>query len=108
MEYMPVFKERIPYSANFRIAGSTFTFSFYYNIEGDFFTVDLEHNGEVLARGEKITYLRPLFLTYLTDEFPLRPIIPYDLSKKAERVGWNELENEVFLFVLGGVDDVEA
>jgi len=98
---LPIDKNSIPYSANYRIKGETFTFTYNYNIEGDFFTVDLEQNGTILAQGEKIVYGRPLFMAYLTEDFPLRPIIPLDFSGKSERVGWDGLQEDVFLYVGG-------
>ena len=108
MQYMPVYKKIIPYKADFRLEGTTFTFSFFYNSSGDYFTVDLEQNGEVLAVGEKVVYGSPLFITYLDDRFPLRAIVPFDLSEECERVGWRELEEDVFLYVLEAGDFVEA
>jgi len=99
MEYIRVDKDSIPYSVDIRIAGTTYTFTFNYNSEGDFFTVDLAKNGDVLAIGEKVVYGSPLFLSYLTEQFPMRPIIPIDFSQSKDRVGWRELGEDVFLVV---------
>ena len=99
MDYIRVEKNAIPYHADIRIEGTTYTFTFNYNSEGDFFTVDLERSGQVLARGEKVVYGSPLFLSYLTEDFPVRPIIPVDFSGTEERVGWRELGENVFLAV---------
>ena len=101
MQTLPVFKNDIPYSADIRIEGTTFTFTFNYNSDGDFFTVDLSKNGEVLAIGEKAVYGSPLFAPYLDDRFPMLPIIPLDASGQSDRVGWQELGSEVFLYLVG-------
>ena len=99
MEYIPIMKESIPYSTDIRITGTTYTFTFNYNSEGDFFTVDLSRNGDVLVEGEKIVYGNPLFLTYFDEKFPQRPIIPLDRSLSKDKVGWRELGEDVFLFM---------
>jgi len=100
MKHIPVFKESLPYHADFRIAGTTYTFTFNYNSEGDFFTIDLERNGDVLVQGEKIVYGRALFLSVLDERFPDYPIVPIDFSMQVDRVGWRELGNDVYLVVL--------
>jgi len=100
MRYMPVFKDSIPYSADFRIKDTSYTFTFNYNAEGDFFTVDLKKGDEVLVVGEKITYGKALFSSFLDERFPVWPIIPFDMADNVTRAGWRELENDVFLFVI--------
>ncbi len=104
MNIMPVNKNEMPYSADIRIQGTTYTFTFNYNAEGDFFTVDLTRNGEILVLGEKVVYGSPLFASYLDERFPLSPVIPVDLSAQSERVGWQELNESVFLFTLSAVE----
>ena len=99
MDYIRVEKNAIPYHADIRIEGTTYTFTFNYNSEGDFFTVDLEQNGEILARGEKVVYGSPLFLSVVDGRFPKRPIVPFDPAGEKDRVGWKELGEDVFLFV---------
>src|SRR5690554_4798210 len=98
MMHLPIEKEAIPYSADIRIAGITYTFTFQYNSEGDFFTVDLARNADILALGEKIIYGKALFSSYLDARFPILPIIPLDMSMQAERVGWQELGTSVQLY----------
>lgn len=95
-------KNDIPYSTDIRVAGETFIFTFNYNAEGDFFTVDLTKNGEVLALGEKIVYGRALFISYADERFPKAAIVPIDLALNRDWVGWAELENDVFLYVVEG------
>lgn len=107
MLHLPVEKEAIPYSVDIRVAGMTYTFTFNYNAEGDFFTVDLVQNEEILVLGEKIVYGRALFTSYLDERFPPAAIIPVDLSMQADQVGWNELGESVFLYVITA-DEMEA
>ena len=99
MNILLVSKQDVPYSVDIRIAGTTFTFTFNYNSQGDFFTVGLERNGDVLVYGEKIVYGKPLFMSSFDERFPQRPVIPLDRAMSKEYVGWRELENDVFLFV---------
>ena len=98
--YIPIEKEMIPYSFDMRIAGETFTFTVNYNLEYDFFTVDLSRGEEVLAYGEVLTYGRALFSGYADERFPKLPIIPVDLSMQENRVGWENLERTVYLFII--------
>jgi len=100
MRFLPVFKNDIPYSCDIRIAGTTFNFTFNYNSQGDFFTVDLEKGDEVLAVGEKVVYGRAMFSSFLDARFPAWPIIPFDMAASVDRVGWRELGSDVFLFVI--------
>jgi len=97
---LPIFKNSIPYEAQYRLEGSTFTFKFNYNMVGDFFTVDLIKRGEVLVAGEKIVYGKALFTSYPADDrLPFPAIIPVDLSLHASRAGWNELMESVYLYM---------
>lgn len=98
--YIPIEKEMIPYSFDIRVAGETFTFTINYNLDNDFFTVDLMRDTEVLAYGEVLTYGRALFSSYADERFPRMPIIPYDLSMQEERVGWENFMEKVFLFII--------
>lgn len=105
MQYLPIAKRAIPYSVDIKIEGITFEFTFNYNSDGDFFTVDLARNGEQLVNGEKIVYGRPLFMTYFTEQFPLKMILPMDGSLEESRVGWEELQETVYLYMPGVAED---
>lgn len=93
-------KQAIPYTADIRLAGETFTFTFNYNAEGDFFSIDLAKDDEVLCRGEKITYSRALFQAVATEAFPKTVIVPLDRAGESKRVGWQDLGENVFLYVM--------
>lgn len=99
LDYIPVDKNAIPYHADIRIKGTTYTFGFNYNSQGDFFTVDLWKNGTELAKGEKISYGRTLWHQYADDRFPMCGVIPFDPAGEADRVGWDELGESVLLYI---------
>ena len=107
MLFLPVFKENIPYQVNYRLEGSTFTFRFYYNQMADYFTVDLLQHGEALVLGEKIVYGKSLFSSYPADDrLPFPAIIPVDLSSQTSWAGWQEMMENVFLY-MPTPDDLE-
>ena len=64
MEYIDIEKNSIPYTFEIVLAGETFQFTVNYNSFGDFFTVDLYKNNELVRMGEKIVYGLPLFENY--------------------------------------------
>lgn len=100
MEYIDIEKEQIPYRFDIELVGVVFTFEVHYNADFDYFTVDLEKNGEVLATGEKLIYGLPLFIDIMDNRFPKVPIVPYDESEKSTAVTWATLGESVFLFVI--------
>lgn len=105
MEYIDIEKEQIPYRFDISIADEDFTFEVHYNAEYDFFTVDLERDGDVLAVGEKLVYGIPLFYDVMDNRFPKLPIVPYDESELSTAVTWETLGTSVFLYVIEGEDD---
>ncbi|MNS83057.1 hypothetical protein D3C72_1168290 [compost metagenome] len=100
MEYIEIEKELIPYRFDISIADEMFTFEVQYNADYDFFTLDLEKNGEVLAVGEKLVYGLPLFYDVIDNRFPAIPIVPYDESDRTQVVTWETLSESVFLFLI--------
>lgn len=105
MEYIDIEKEQIPYRFDISLAEENFTFEVHYNAEYDFFTVDLERDGEALAVGEKLVYGMPLFYDIMDNRFPKLPIVPFDESDKSKAVTWETLGKSVFLYVIEGEDD---
>lgn len=99
--YIPIDKDAIPYRFEMQLAGETWGFEIRYNAEHDFFTVDLYRGEELVIAGEKIIYGRPLFEAYPATDKPKVAIIPTDLSGNAQRVGWDELGESVFLYLEG-------
>ena len=104
---IPIDKERVPYQFEIELDGEIFTFEVHYNGEYDFFTVDLHKNGEPVVYGEKIVYGQPLFGKITDSRLPTTQIIPLDPSGQAQRVGYKELGETVFLYI-GGVEDADA
>jgi hypothetical protein len=104
MKYIHIDKEALPYACEMQLAQQTWQFEVRYNTEYDFFTVDLYQDNQMVVAGEKIVYGRPLFEMLATNK-PGVSIVPLDVSGNAERVGWNELNESVFLYLLGDEDD---
>ncbi|MBW7452436.1 phage baseplate plug protein [Paenibacillus sepulcri] len=100
MEYIDIEKDLIPYRFDITLADELFTFEVNYNADYDFFTVDLEKDGEVLAVGEKLVYGVPLFTDVWDNRFPGVPIMPYDESEISTAVTWDTLSVSVFLFIV--------
>lgn len=77
VSYLDIDVDKIPYSFSVKLTDKTYTFSFKYNEEGRFFTVDLyDSEGEPLAFGEPIRYGRALFNVVEDERFPIPVIIP--------------------------------
>src|SRR5574339_810841 len=100
MIYMEIDKTAIPYQFDMDIAEEEFTFAIDYNKRFDFFTMDLYKGEELIVKGEKLIYGRALFGAYPDEsKIPQYPIIPFDEADQEKRVGWDQLENSVFLFI---------
>jgi len=104
LQYVPLDKHRVPYSADIRIQGESFKFTFHYNKVGDFFTIDLQRDGNYLAQGEMVVYNRPLFYSYANHLFPVMAIVPFGVSGQHTRVGWEEMGNDVYLYLMNPRD----
>jgi len=99
VEYIEIDVEEIPFRCEIDLAGEIFTLEFHYNHDFDFFTVDIERDGNVLVYGEKLVIGRALFSSLTDSRLPKMQLIPKDLSGQASRVGWDELGTTVFLMV---------
>ena len=100
MIYMEIDKTAIPYEFEMDIAGEDFTFAIDYNQRFDFFTMDLYKGDTLIIKGEKLIYGRGLFGAYPDETMiPQHPIVPFDEAGKETRVGWDQLEETVFLFI---------
>lgn len=107
MEYIEIEKDLIPYRFEISLSDAVFTFEVHYNSEYDFFTVDLERDGEVLVTGNKLVYGVPLFTSCVDDRLPKEEIIPYDEAGIHQEVTWVTLGETVFLYVFEGAPDGE-
>lgn len=99
-EYIEIEKLLIPYRFEIELGAELFEMEIHYNQIGDYFTVDLYKDGEALVCGEKIVYGEPLFSEIYDHRFPAPTIIPIDESGKEIRVGWDNLNETVFLVVM--------
>ena len=100
MFYLDIEKEAIPYTFETVLDNETFQFTVNYNSYGDFFTVDIYKNSVPLRFGEKIVYGQPLFINHMYIGAPRLFILPYDTTRKAERAGYENLSEDVFLYVI--------
>lgn len=99
-EYIEIEKENIPYRFEIELGAEVFEFEIRYNDIGDYFTIDLYKDGEVLVYGEKIVYGVPLFSDYYNKSFPAPTIIPSDESGNESQVTFDNLNVTVFLRVV--------
>ena len=100
MKYIDIEKSKIPYSFEVVLANETFQFEVFYNGEGDFFTVNLYKNHELVVLGEKIVYGVDLFedLKHLAEAKVT--IRPFDTTGLASRITYENMNEDVFLYVL--------
>ena len=99
-EYINIEKSLIPYRFEIELGAELFKMEIQYNYYGDYFTIDLFKDEEVLVYGEKIVYGEPLFSEVYDERFPGPTIVPYDESGKENRVGYENLNVTVFLAVM--------
>ena len=98
MEYIDIEKDLVPYRFEVDLDDELFTLEINYNPDYDFFTVDLEKDGEVLVVGEKIVYGTPLFADVWDGRYPVQTILPWDESGLSSAVTWETLGVTCFLF----------
>jgi hypothetical protein len=96
---IPIDKDDIPYRFDISLAGEIFTFEAHYNARFDYYSLDVEKDGDVLVNGEKVVYGRPLFSGLNDARLPKVEIIPYDVAGIETRAGYDQLGVTVFLFV---------
>lgn len=101
IDYIPIDKTLIPYEFDITLEKETYTLGVNYNKEYDFFTIDLSKNSKVIVLGEKLVYAKPLFLSAMYKDIPKFSIIPYDLSQDTERITYENLNQSVFLYLVG-------
>ena len=111
VEYIDIDPTQVPYQFDIQLAGITYTFDIKYNNVGEFFTADLYRQKIPVAYGEKIVYGKPMFSpktqivnnkTVIVPQYASYPkliILPYDTSKKENKVTYDNLGSTVFLYV---------
>jgi len=114
LKYIDIDKSSVPYEFDIQIAGTTYKFNINYNMQHDFFTVDLylKSTGAALVFGEKVVYGRLLFGAYVdfinnrfsivtrTPNHPKAMIFARDLSDNEKRVTFDNMGNSVLLYVV--------
>lgn len=100
VKYLEIDKEAIPYLFELQVKEITYEIQVNYNTVGEFFTLDLYKNKELLVAGEKLVYGKPLFDTSQHKEIPKETIIPYDINEEVDKVTYENLNNEVMLYIL--------
>lgn len=100
MFYLDIEKEAIPYTFETVLRDETFQFTVNYNSYGDFFTVDIYKNSVPLRFGEKIVYGQPLFINHRYIGAPRLFIMPYDTTENAKRISYENMSEDVFLYVI--------
>jgi len=106
MQIILIDKQAIPYKTTIRLAGVSYDLTFYYNLQADQFTVDLARGDDVLVVGEPLVYGSPLFSAFYDERFPGVALVPLDPSGQAQRVGWADLSETVFLYVIEPAEGV--
>ncbi|TKI65556.1 hypothetical protein FC756_16020 [Lysinibacillus mangiferihumi] len=96
-EYIEIEKALIPYRFEVELGAELFIIEIRYNNLHDYFTLDLQKDGEILVQGEKLVYAMPLFNEVFDNRFPAPTIIPIDPSSKETRVTFANLNKTVFL-----------
>lgn len=90
----------IPYNFDIVLAGENFNLEFFYNAVGDFYTVTLRKEDEVLVYNEPIIYGVELFKNvYIADKFPRLAIIPMDESGEKRVANKATFNSTVFLTI---------
>lgn len=100
MFFLDIEKEAIPYTFETVLRNETYQFTVNYNSYGDFFTVDIYKNSVPLRFGEKIVYGQPLFINHRYIGAPRLFIMPYDTTGKAECISYENMSEDVFLYVI--------
>ncbi len=99
MEYIEIDKELIPYNFEITFDNETYTFEVNYNALKDFFTISLYKNDEIIVLEEKLIYGKPLFENVKYKNISIPIIIPLDLSSKNKKVTFENLNEQVFLYL---------
>lgn len=97
--YIEIDKDLIPYRFDIELAGEFFTFKVNYNNRFDFFTIDVERDGEVLVIGEKLMLNKTLFSALTDQRLPKDYLIPFNDGGDDERITFDNLGKTVFVFV---------
>lgn len=106
-DILSVNKDLIPYEFDKIIGEKLFTFGINYNQTGDYFTLDLSDSEGIISRGEKVVLNTLLFSQQSedfqgnrNDRYPNTNIVALDLSQSVSRLGFSELGDTVFIYLI--------
>lgn len=100
MRYINIDKNLIPYEFEISLKNETYQFEVLYNTVGDFFTINLYKDHELIRYGEKVVYNVPLFENLQHLGVPKVWIFPHDTTNQANRITFENMNEDVFLYVL--------
>lgn len=86
------------------MSGETFQFNVNYNTLADYFTLDLYKDHEVIVLGEKIVFNNILFERYNYKEIPKDILFVNTQTLAENRVTFENLGEDVFIFAINEVD----
>ena len=100
MKYINIDKNQIPYEFEIVLDNATFQFELNYNSVGDFFTISLKKDHVRIINNYKVVYNVELFenLKYLG--VPRVIIKPFDTTGNSNNISYENLNEDVFLYVL--------
>lgn len=106
-QYIPISKNLVPYEFDIILNEKLYTFKINYNATGDFFTADLSLGDKKLIQGEKMLLNQILFRQIYEDnnlnldsDFPTDIIMPQSYNEQIARMGFEELEEYCFLYII--------
>lgn len=110
--FIQIDKDLLPYNfdivlKNYANQDILYSIDINYNTASDFFTFTLYYNGETLIENEKLVLGQPLFKflsedkeSNLDEKFPKDVIIPIALTDKIGIVGYENINESVYLFIV--------
>lgn len=100
MRYIDIEKDKIPYRFEIVLKEETFQFEVLYNSIGDFFTLNLYKNHNLVTYGQKIVLNVDLFDNIKHLDVPKLTIRPYDTTDEALKISYENMNEDVFLYAL--------
>lgn len=98
-DYIEIKKELVPYQFNILLADEWFELYINYNKTADMFTVSLYKEDELICT-EPLVLGVPMFQdVYQPERFPAITLVPYDSSRNAKTVTYENLGESVFLTI---------
>ncbi len=93
-------KDSIPYIFNTELDGKLYNIGVNYNENADMFTLDIGDMDEWYYYGIPIVYGYPVYQHINDERLPDTQLIAYDLAGEFDRVTEENLNEQVFLFVV--------